>query len=155
MLRLITRHIWQLVSFIIYFRCFCLINALRHQGSPWTDAKRKRFSFCWRTGLAPNSSGASSSGSVPKQSNGADCKSAGSRLRRCESFPAHHEPLTSISDVSGFCLPDSSGSWQAITQSLLFRMWVVFVYLTVLIIGHICPLCRISFAHAIIMMPKI
>ena len=28
-------------------------------------------------------------GQVPKQSNGADCKSAGLRLPRCESLPAH------------------------------------------------------------------
>ncbi|MGY9045400.1 MAG: hypothetical protein ACKVH3_05215, partial [Candidatus Pelagibacterales bacterium] len=30
---------------------------------------------------------------IPKQSNGAGCKPAGSGLRRCESFSLHHKKL--------------------------------------------------------------
>ena len=45
-------------------------------------------------------------GGVPKRSTGADCKSAGLRLRRFESFPHHHgevhEPEKSVERAGGF-----------------------------------------------------
>ena len=52
------------------------------------------FYFSYGSGILRRCSGLPDSnflhGSVPKRSNGADCKSAGFRLRGFESLPAHH-----------------------------------------------------------------
>ena len=48
------------------------------------------------------------SGGVPKRPTGADCKSAGSRLRRFESFPHHRRSRGSGTATSEVCVRDRS-----------------------------------------------
>ena len=61
-------------------------------------------------------------GGVPERPKGADCKSAGSRLRRFESFPLHHPPSLpgSVDPARVPSAPDVS-HWAGIAQRLEHR----------------------------------